>query len=141
MIATKEATSILSKHKIRVTTSRGLILDQFLQKREVLSQPELEKRCGSGMDRVTIYRTLSLYMEKGILHQVLDGAGAKKYALCPDSCTNNSHAHNHAHFKCEKCGEMQCLDEISVPALTLPEGFQAREAFLLIEGRCDRCAD
>ena len=125
---------ILKQNNIRGTGCREGILEEFQRFDHALSQPDLEKALGKEFDRVTIYRTLSLFLEKGIIHSVLDDAGATKYALCPDVCSHEGHQHEHVHFKCTNCDKTICLDELGIPSFVLPAGFQLEEANLLLKG-------
>jgi Fur family ferric uptake transcriptional regulator len=89
-------------------------------------------------DRVTVYRTLKTFLDKGMIHKVLDDGGALKYALC-HYCQGENHQHDHVHFKCAVCGETSCLDDVYVPRVNLPEGYQVAEVNLLVQGVCARC--
>ncbi len=126
-------------HSVRVTDSRKAILKSFVKTTAALSQPDLEKSFTGVYDRVTIYRTLSYFLEKGILHKVPDDVGAARYALCPEACTEETHAHEHVHFKCMKCGLTSCFEDLQVPHLKLPNGFKPMETNLLIQGICRKC--
>jgi len=130
---------ILKSYDIRKTGSRLDILRQFTEHQHALSQPYLEKALDDQYDRVTIYRTLTLYQEKGLIHTVLDDSGAMKYALCRDTCSHAHHNHDHVHFKCNDCGQTTCLDEVLIPRLSLPSGYIPQEQNLLITGVCDQC--
>lgn len=130
---------LLRNHDIRHTDGRMAILLHFSHAGHALSQPDLEKALGDQYDRVTIYRTLTLYLEKGILHKVLDDAGAMKYALCPEACAAHDHRHDHVHFKCLRCGNTHCIEELEVPHIHLPQGYTLAEANLLLSGICKVC--
>lgn len=133
------ATRILKKHQLRHTDSREEILNLFLAQVAALSQPEIEKAV-VGCDRVTIYRTLSTYMEKGILHKVLDDQGVMKYALCKEGCESEGyHSHDHVHFKCASCGDTTCIEQVHIPQFSLPEGFVVQEVNVLMQGVCPKC--
>lgn len=130
---------ILSTHGLRQTASREEVLNIFFAHKAALSQPEIEKELKT-CDRVTIYRTLATYLEKGILHKVLDDAGAMKYALCADNCGNDHyHSHDHVHFKCNVCGNTTCVEDIHIPPIQLPQGFKVSEVNTLIQGICPTC--
>ncbi len=131
--------NILKNHDIRKTGSRLDILRQFAEKGHALSQPDLEKALEEQCDRVTIYRTLTLYLEKGLIHTVLDDSGAMKYALCRNTCSDQSHSHDHVHFKCTNCGQTTCIEDALIPRIELPNGFSIQEQNLLMTGTCDRC--
>lgn len=136
-----QAAHLLEHHGIRNTSGRMDILRLFFDHEHALSQPDLERQLVEKYDRVTIYRTLTLYLEKGILHKVLDDAGAMKYALCPDTCNNDGHKHDHehVHFKCTTCGNTTCIEEVVVPHLHLPKGYKLQETNLLLSGVCKDC--
>jgi Fur family ferric uptake transcriptional regulator len=135
------ADHLLAHQGIRNTAGRLDVLRIFIDHGHALSQPDLERHLGDRYDRVTIYRTLSLFLEKGILHKVLDDAGAMKYALCPDTCHAHAiaHAHEHVHFKCVRCGNTTCIEEIEVPVVKLPSGYDLQERNLLLSGVCKDC--
>ncbi|MEZ4827986.1 MAG: transcriptional repressor [Bacteroidia bacterium] len=131
---------ILRSHSLRVTDSRNAILEVFFQREVALSESEIESALLHNCDRVTIYRTLSTFLEKGIVHKVLDDAGAMKYALCPTDCLEgHDHHHDHIHFKCEVCGNTSCVEQVRIPAIQLPVGYKLTEVNVLLQGICPRC--
>ncbi|MFK7969767.1 MAG: Fur family transcriptional regulator [Bacteroidia bacterium] len=132
--------NILARHKLRRTAPRQAVLELFIKESAALSQPELEHKLKTQCDRVTIYRTLTAFLENGIVHKVLDDAGAAKYALCAHDCeSDHVHQHNHIHFKCENCGQTTCLDDVRVPPFNLPDGYKVRETNVLLQGVCGVC--
>ena len=136
----KTADTILKNHSLRITDSRKAILGVFLKSEVVLGESEIEHTIRHECDRVTIYRTLSTFLEKGILHKVLDDSGAMKYALCSSGChEGETHQHDHVHFKCNHCGTTTCIEQVKVPGLHLPKGYQVAETNILLQGICPRC--
>lgn len=129
--------SILQRHKLRITACRKEIIQEFLIKQVALSHSDLENSLDSQFDRVTIYRTLKTFLDKDVVHKVLDDSGSTKYALC--SHEEEDHNHEHVHFKCEICGETTCLEAITLPSIKLPAGFQKKEMSLLVQGICSKC--
>ncbi|MBA4299955.1 Fur family transcriptional regulator, ferric uptake regulator [Algoriphagus alkaliphilus] len=130
---------ILQSHKLRITDCRLDIIQEFLDKNVALSHSDLEDKLNQQFDRVTIYRTLKTFLDKDLIHKVLDDSGATKYALCAHGETKHMHNHEHVHFKCESCGETTCLEEITLPQIKLPSGFEKKEMNLLVQGICDKC--
>jgi Fur family ferric uptake transcriptional regulator len=130
--------NILKQHKMRMTESRKSILAVFISQNKAIGQPELEKQLAH-FDRVTIYRCLNAFLEKGILHQVLDDMGATKYALCSEHCTEHEHQDEHIHFKCVSCERLECISDIQIPAIKLPNGYTFQDANLLVRGICKAC--
>ena len=110
--------SILRSHQLRITDCRLAIIREFLDKNIALSHADLEETLNNEFDRVTIYRTLKTFLEKDLIHKVLDDSGATKYAFCSHGEEAHVHNHEHVHFKCEKCEETTCLEDI--PCLQSP---------------------
>jgi Fur family ferric uptake transcriptional regulator len=130
--------TLLRDFNLRATPNREEILHLFLLKNYALSHSDIEKEIDNSLDRVTVYRTLKTFLDKGLIHKVLDDEGSLKYALCKEACNMAEHHHDHVHFKCTKCGQTSCLN-VDVPAIKLPKGYQAKEVNLLIQGVCERC--
>ena len=129
---------ILKVHQLRTTTCREDVLLAFINKKNALSHGDLEGLLGENYDRVTIYRTLKTFLEKGIVHKVLDEEGMR-YALCTTQCSDEKHQHDHVHFKCNACGQTNCLENLHIPHVNLPAGYQAVTFNLLIQGICANC--
>jgi Fur family ferric uptake transcriptional regulator len=130
--------TLLRDFKLRSTPNRQEILHLFLEKNYALSHGDIEKEIDSSLDRVTVYRTLKTFLDKGLIHKVLDDEGSLKYALCNEACSTVEHHHDHVHFKCTQCGQTYCLN-IDVPPVKLPKGYRASAVNLLIQGICERC--
>ncbi|NJL14185.1 MAG: transcriptional repressor [Microscillaceae bacterium] len=135
----KSPENLLHQYNMRTTESRRKILACFQSEEYALSHADLESQLEGAFDRVTIYRTLKTFLDKGILHKVPDDTGNLKYALCPESCLPEAHQHEHVHFKCLQCGQTICLDKTFIPRLVLPAGYEAIETNLLVSGVCAEC--
>lgn len=132
--------NILQQHKLRVTDCRKEVLKIFLEKESALSHADLEEILNRDFDRVTLYRTLKTFLDSDLIHKVLDDSGATKYALCSHAADEgHTHDHEHVHFKCEKCGKTVCIEQVSLPDVSLPEGYLGKEVSLLVTGICDKC--
>ncbi len=131
---------ILKKHDLRNTAIRKSLLQVFLDKKVALSHGEIEQLFQGDFDRVTIYRTLKTFDEKGLIHRVIDDGAVVKYALCEEECEAHHHKDNHVHFKCGSCEQTFCLHHIPVDKFELPKGFQATDYQLLVLGTCGECS-
>ena len=132
--------TLLKATGLRSTACRREVLQHFIDQSYALSHSDLERNFASAYDRVTLYRTLSTFVERGLLHKIPDDSGSARYALCREHCDEHAHHDNHAHFKCRVCGKAECLAEIHIPPLTLPPGYQAESTNLLMEGVCRTCS-
>jgi len=130
---------LLKSFRLRSTPTRQEILRLFLKKDYALSHSDIESEIADDIDRVTVYRTLKTFFDRGLIHKVLDDGGSLKYALCTETCSATQHRHEHVHFKCTECGQTNCLD-VDIPAVKLPKGYEPREVNVLIQGVCQNCS-
>ena len=124
--------------KINPTAMRLLVLDFLLKQSFAISLSDIEKGLAPA-DRITIYRTIKTFEEKGLVHVINDGSNSPKYALCLDECDANEHHDLHVHFYCNTCRETFCLPDSKIPAISLPDGFSAIERELVVKGICSQC--
>ncbi len=130
--------NLLKDFRLRTTPNRQDILQLFLNKGYALSHGDIEREVANTLDRVTVYRTLKTFLDRGLIHKVLDDEGTLKYALCNEDCSRSAHHHDHVHFKCLRCGQTNCLD-VEIPGVRLPRGYKAIEVNVLIQGICNQC--
>ena len=133
------ALDILKKNQLSVTDSRKKILELFLKSNGALAHADIEKNTGETFDRVTVYRTLQTFVEKGIIHLIPTTDNSILYALCKDNCEAGHHHDDHVHFICNNCGKTICLDEVTVPKVKLPKGFSPAQAQMVVNGICGDC--
>jgi Fur family ferric uptake transcriptional regulator len=131
--------SILKRNHLSVTESRKKILDLFIQAGTALAHHDIEAKTNERYDRVTVYRTLQTFMEKGIIHTIPTPDNSIKYALCREDCEEGHHHDNHVHFICESCGTATCLEDVHVPDISLPEGYRATQISMVVNGICRNC--
>ncbi len=129
---------ILKRKNLSVTDSRKKILSLFLDSKDALAHGDIEKKAGEKFDRVTIYRTLQTFVEKGIIHSIPTSDNSVKYALCKD-CGEGHHHDNHVHFVCSSCSSTICLDNIVSPDINLPAGYEVENVQVVINGVCPSC--
>ncbi len=129
--------NLLLSKKIRITDFRVAILAIFERFDAAISVEQIEKELGV-FDRITLYRTLRLFKEKGIIHEITIAGNTLKLALCAQHCEQNEHHHNHIHFHCESCDEVYCVDIEKFPEIGL-NGFKIKELEIQASGICQRC--
>jgi len=136
-MATSTELRLTNKH-INPTAMRILVLNSLSQKKAAVSLADIEKSLEPA-DRITIYRTLKTFAEKGLIHVIDDGTGAHKYALCVEDCDEGAHHDLHVHFNCIKCRETFCLPNSKIPEVALPDDFTSTEMNLVVRGICSAC--
>ena len=134
-----QAEELLKRNHLSITESRKKILALFFKNSGALAHGDIEKKAGEKFDRVTVYRTLQTFVEKGIIHTIPTADSMIRYALCKDNCTEGQHHDHHVHFVCKKCGKTTCLDNVSVPEVALPPGYLSTTVEVVINGTCTDC--
>jgi len=129
---------LLKNNSLRKTEVRMKVLQEFLESDQAYGQGALEARFAD-LDRITLYRTLRTFEQKGIIHQAVDGSGKTKYAICVDDCNEHQHYDHHAHFHCTVCDKTICLEDIEVPNIRTPKNYQVQQSHLVLSGLCEDC--
>lgn len=135
----QQITGLLKRNDLSVTGSRRKILQLFLEKAGALAHGDIEKKAGEKFDRVTVYRTLQVFVEKGIIHTIPTADNSVRYALCKENCSAGHHHDHHIHFRCQHCQNTFCLDDVVTPDIKLPKGYSARQVEVVVEGICKEC--
>ena len=137
--STGQINDLLKKNQLSVTGSRKRILELFLLSEGALGHADIEKQTGEKFDRVTVYRTLQSFMEKGMIHTIPSVDNSIRYALCKDDCSQGHHHDNHVHFFCNECTRTTCLESVTVPDVKLPRGFRPIDKQMIVTGICGAC--
>lgn len=130
---------LMLQNNVKPTAMRLLVLQFLFIKKIAVSLSNIEDYFDN-CDRTTLYRTIKTFVESGIAHQIDDGTGIAKYALCEEHCNCELGIDLHLHFHCSSCNETVCLTAHKIPTINLPEGYEAADANLVIKGICDKCS-
>lgn len=132
-------TELLRHHGLRVTGLRLDMLRILRSSDRALTHHELEGLLKVAADRVSIFRSLNAFEEAGLVHRVLDARGTSCFAPCGTTCGHGHHNDAHAHFRCNACGHVFCLEAVELPEVSLPRGFKMKSGHLELEGTCKSC--
>jgi Fur family ferric uptake transcriptional regulator len=135
----EEIAALLRTSKLSITETRTKILELFMSSNGALEHADIDKLGGKAFDRVTVYRTLQTFIDKGIIHKIPTTDTSVRYALCKSECKEHEHHDHHIHFKCEECGNTICLEETDVPSIQLPKGYAAHNVEVVVSGVCKEC--
>lgn len=130
--------TLLLDHDIKPTANRLLVARALADSHRPLSLAELEERLLT-MDRSSIFRVLTLFRDQHLVHVIEGGGEGVHYELC-QSHDHENDDDQHAHFHCERCHRTFCLENIAVPIVPLPEGYEVHTVNYLIKGICPACA-
>lgn len=127
----------LSEHGVKPTSNRILVWKALGAQQRPVSLSELEEILET-LDKSSIFRALTLFLEHHLVHAFEDGEGVIKYECCPDP--DHCGLHDlHVHFYCEHCRKTYCFPAAPIPQSTLPEGFTAHSINYMIKGICEDC--
>ncbi len=131
------ADSLVQRTGARVTRQRVEVLAILLAAPRALTHHEVEDRANRslGIDRVTIYRVLEWLSARGLAHRISGDDRVWRFNAAEEERT-----HEHAHFKCNDCGEVICLEKaIAARKVPLPSGYRSQEIELTVKGLCAEC--
>lgn len=135
---------ILHRYQLKATPMRLDVLRLLLEQANAVTHSDLSNELGEGreIDKVTLYRTLNAFTQKGILHRIPTEDRNWLYAVSPDLRSDtHPHEHLHAHFVCDDCDKVYCLplDATPPPIDLLKPGFQVKTQEIVMHGSCPEC--
>ncbi|MCB9681913.1 MAG: transcriptional repressor [Alphaproteobacteria bacterium] len=92
------------------------------------------------MDRITVFRNLVALVDAHLAVRIELGDRVWRYAMAPgDHAAHASETHVHPHFTCTTCGDVQCLDGVTLesPGTRLADLLEGAE--VQIRGVCGSC--
>ncbi len=129
---------LLERHGIKPTANRIMIVKALAGEESPKTMKELEDTLVL-IDKSNIFRALTLFRERRLVHTIEDGNGGTRYELCLSHSTSEDDD-GHVHFFCEQCGRTFCLNSTPLPPVPLPPGYVRRSANFLVKGLCPQCA-
>ena len=132
-----DAATILKQNSLKLTQQRLLILESIINSEKVFSTNSLQKKIRNSMDLVTIYRILSVFLEKKIIREIASNETTRFYEL---SC---EHHPVHPHFICKKCKKITCLGAIDNKYIAglkkYSEDNLIEDIIIQFTGTCKKC--
>jgi len=130
----------LRRNGYRLTAARRAILLALVDSGGHITADglvDIVRRESQTIGRMTVYRTLDLLSQLGLIRAVYQGTGAAHYVLMEDG--------HHHHLACTGCGLVIEVEECVVDSLAQRVdsrfNFQVEGHFLEIYGKCERCQD
>lgn len=136
-MADEQLIQLMAGHGVKPTANRILIARALSEAGRPMSMTELETVLET-IDKSNVFRALQAFREAHLVHVLEDTGDGIRYELC--------HRHHededddlHVHFYCEKCHRTYCLEDIPVPVVSVPEGFELETITYLVKGVCPSC--
>lgn len=110
-----------------------MILESFLQSSEPLTRNDFYNDTMPELNRITIFRTLKLFLNKKIIYRVHATDRVNRYLLRQVATSV------HSNFICRVCKKVIPLNTIDPPEVELPEDYTQQNMEIIIEGLCNTC--
>ncbi len=117
--------SILTLSKLKVTDARCALLEVFLKSKTPLNYEQIKSKLSFNMDKTTFYRNVQTFEKKGIINKFESKDRVWHYELATET---------HAHFMCEVCSKIECLD-IEIPSILK----ECEISTVTLKGKCEDC--
>lgn len=132
-----EAISLkLEARGYRVTPPRRAVIAAVLQQTDSFTVDDLLSCRGAG--RATVFRTIRLLTDLGVVCRVLMEDGSLHYRV-------SQRGKHHHHIVCTECGAVQELDQCGISDLmtdlSRSTGFEVEGHWLELYGRCVACRE
>lgn len=131
----KEIEELLHHKGLKKTKVRMALLQHFVQMEYAQSYSDLQEALIHEIDKSTLYRNLTSFEQVGIIHRINDHSGTAKYAFGESPISGNEHAH----FVCECCETVYCMEGLGPLQPKVPEGFKTNRVQTIIKGICSKC--
>lgn len=122
----------------RSTATRRRLIDLIGRRRSTFTAADLERdveRCGLGVGRATIFRTLEMLVDVRAVERLDLPTGEHAYVVCDPS--------HHHHVVCSGCGRSRDIDDHGLRSVVAEvarhTGYQVDEHRLELFGRCPDC--
>lgn len=129
----------MEEHKMRKTSERFVILDKIFSTSAHVDVDTLHKQLLADdyrVSRATVYNTVDLLVEAGLVRRVNLGDGVTRYERVSGTV-------NHHHLICTRCGKVKEIKAVGTVWELLPKkprSFEPAYYTLYIYGLCSRCA-
>jgi Fur family transcriptional regulator, ferric uptake regulator len=137
----KDALLTLQNAGISKTSQRQAVLDILLKATTPLSVNTIRQslKTKASIDKVTVYRILTLFRQRGIIREIASAGGANYFEMA--TLENPLHPH----FNCRNCGTLTCMEPqpfIKMPDLILSKNnYSIEHIEINVSGLCSCCRD
>jgi len=138
-MSTPDLGELLERKGVRPTRQRLLVLSELAAETDDATAQALWQRLrgrhGGSVGLATVYRTLALLHDNGVIDELSHHGSERCYRLCADG--------HHHHLTCERCHRVVEVDECSlggwVDEVARRHGFVASDHSVEISGVCADC--
>jgi Fur family ferric uptake transcriptional regulator len=130
----------LKEHQVHLTQNRIAVFKLLTESKTALSVCTIMKQSESLLDRISVYRALKYFSQKGIVEIVPNNKGNASYILASINKNIVKRKNNKsAYFVCSSCQQTEIILEPIVVNLNSLTKHRIRNYKLIIEGLCTGC--
>ena len=134
-MSNRNTAELLQEKGLKKTKLRLALIDHFIKAKRAQSYTDLKQVLVEETDKSTLYRNLATFEQVGLIHRINDNSGVSRYALGASLPFGD----DHAHFICESCEAIYCLEKATILEPNVPKGFEAKNVQTIIRGICANC--
>lgn len=127
----------LTDKGFRWTKPRQQVLEVFIKSRLPLTVADVHSRIGGGADMASVYRTITLFCQEGVLSFIDTVHEGRRYEL------SDKYREHHHHLICDACGQIEDFEECFIEdvekQILKKMNFQVTNHDLKFFGRCSKC--
>lgn len=134
--STESITATLKSKGLRVTPQRFAVYANLLSRSDHPTVEQILEDLNQNFpisSQATIYSSLQVLREVGLVEEVLLDEGVSRY---------DANMEYHHHFRCSSCGMIEDIPSNQFAALKLDKlrpGLKAETYEIIVHGLCDRC--
>jgi len=142
MYTTEEHTIIatLKSLGINITRCRIDVFKMFYHHNKALPTSFINKYFSGSIHRISVYRALKTFIQKGILLRIPGKDGEINYIFCHNkkngTVTDKTQV---AYFLCTSCEQMIMLSDPIFQRFKLPGNIKVNHCYFFMEGVCKSC--
>ena len=130
----------LREHHVHLTQNRIAVFKLLTESKTALSVSVITRQSKILLDRISVYRALKYFLQKGIVEIVPNNKGNARYILA----SSNKEVIKNRDSKCAYfiCSGCQCTELIIEPVNIKPDlltKHQVSKYSLILEGLCSNC--
>ncbi len=126
---------LIKRKGLKKTKLRLALIHHFIKTPHAKSYADIKQAFPQTTDKSTLYRNLAAFERAGLIHSINDHSGITKYAFGAAPIKGNEHAH----FVCEYCETVYCMEGLAPLQLDVPLGFKTNKVQTIIRGTCAAC--
>lgn len=133
--------NILKQKGIYITHTRVIVFKTLLSHIGAANAAEIHRLAPLKLDRVSVYRTLQVFLKKGLISLAPNSNGWPQYLIKDLAPPGTSIEPNKiaTYFICRNCGAIKPIKIFNLVSDLVPQGYQVDSCQVILKGKCEHC--